>query len=384
MVEKHIKSLLYDHDCVIIPEFGGLITRYVSAKINPVKHAFAPPSKKIAFNEKLVLNDGLLISTIAFHNNITKEEALQLVTSFVHRARTCLHQQNRFELRDIGIFRYNPERKLEFEYIEGDNLLDASFGLPELTARPVRVEEPAVLRTLIKERQQEHANQKQPLRKRIKRAYNVAAGLALAGLTVSGLYILSLQTEYNMGSLNPMTLINSTYSTSTTGATNKYASDFKSVTAEDRVAIYSPIVPLSAPEEAEQAEPTAVEVKEATVVGSASAALAVASETDINQAVKAEEVVTAEVVEPAEPVLTIKDKTGRSYIIVGGYSTAANAQERQDAVRKAGHDSKVLLPGRYGKLHRVSVADFATPDEAKAAINSYKKSFGETIWVLNY
>jgi hypothetical protein len=383
MVEKHIKSLLYDHDCVIIPEFGGLITRYVSARINPVKHTFAPPSKKIAFNEKLVLNDGLLISTIAYHNNISKEEAMQLVTSFVHKARTSLHQQNRFELRDIGIFRYNQERKLEFEYIEADNLLDASFGLPELTARPVRVEEPAVLRTLIKERQQEHANQKQPLRKRIKRAYNVAAGLALAGLTVSGLYILSLQTDYNMGSLNPMTLFNSTYSTSTTGASSKYASDYKPITAEERGTIYSAILPISVPDVAEQDAATDLAVNEATVVDSASTALAVASEADIDQVVK-EEAVTAEVAKPAEPVLTIKDKTGRSYIIVGGYSTVENAQERQDAVRKGGHDSKVLLPGRYGKLHRVSVADFATPDEAKAAINSYKKSFGETIWVLNY
>ena len=91
-----------------------------------------------------------------------------------------------------------------------------------------------------------------------------------------------------------------------------------------------------------------------------------------------------EIKNPERPVMTVKAETGRSYIIIGGYSTAENAEIRREAVREAGFASKMLLPGKSGKLYRVSVADFATPDEAKAALKNYKKSFGETIWVLNY
>lgn len=387
MVEKHIKTLLYDHDCVIIPDFGGLITRYVSARINPVKHAFAPPSKKVAFNEKLVLNDGLLISTIAYHNNISRDEAQQLVASFVHQAKHSLHEQNQFILHGIGMFRYSPERRLEFEYVEDDNLLDASFGLPELTARPVRVEEPAVLRTLIKERQQEHAAQKQPFKKRLKRAYNLAASLALVGLAGTALYFLSLQTDYNISSLNPVSFINATYTVSGTPAYSRYASDYVPFTTDQRQESYAAILPAASVEEASINEPEIL--TEENTVDSASVTIAEVSEPVVEQEIIEEpiKVVAIKKAEPAkqieQPVTTINDRTGRSYIIIGGYSTTQNAELRRDAVRQEGHQAKVLVPGPNSKLYRVSVADYNTPEEAKAALKNFRKSFGETIWVYN-
>ncbi len=387
MVEKYIKSLLYDHDCVIKPDFGGLITRYVAAKVNPVKHTFAPPSKKVAFNEKLVLNDGLLISTIAYHNAISKEEAQQMVASFVHQAKAQLQAGNRLELHGIGVFRYSTERKIEFEYIEAENLLEASFGLPELVARPVRIEEPAVLRTLIKERQQEHAYQRQPLRKRLKRAYNVAAGLALAGLTGTALYFLSLQADYNISSLNPVMLFNSSYVASNAAAPNRYAADYVPFTLDEKTQNYSAIMPaehIPVAEETNEELWHAMATETETVEEVESSTVTEVVEVAKKEEVKSEPVAPANVEKPVAPVLTIDGKTGRSYIIIGGYSTTGNANLRRDAVRETGHDSKVLVPGQNSKLYRVSVADFATAEEAKAALSTFRKSFGETIWVLNY
>ncbi|MFD2516080.1 SPOR domain-containing protein [Pontibacter locisalis] len=379
MVEKHIKSLLYDHDCVIIPEFGGLITRYVPARINPVKHAITPPSKKIAFNEKLVLNDGLLISTIAFRNNVSKEVAQRMVLDFVHQAKASLHSDNRFVLQDIGVFKYNPERKLEFEYVESDNLLEASFGLPDLVARPLRVEEPAVLRTLLKERQQAPANVKQPLRKRLKRAYNVAAGLALTGLTVSALYFLSLQTDYNLSSLNPITLVNSGFNTAAITPA-RYTSDYVPYTEDERYTTYEIILPSDTP--------PAVAEEDITLEDEFTSYDSVASDQPVQvveEEIAIKEKTGAEMNSgPAKVDLTIKDKTNRFYIITGGFSTLENAEVSRAAIRKGGHDAKVLLPGPGSRLFRVSVADFDTEQEAKSALTNYKQSFGETIWVFNY
>ena len=383
MVEKHIKSLLYDHDCVIIPEFGGLITRYVSARINPVKHTLAPPSKKIAFNEKLVLNDGLLISTIAYQSNVSKEEAQRMVSAFVHQARTKLHAENRYELEDIGVFRYNAERRLVFDYVESDNLLEASFGLPELVARPIRVEEPAVLRTLIKERQQpEEVNQKLPFRKRLKRAYNIAAGLAMGGLTVSALYFLSLQTDYNLSSLNPLSFSNGQFmSVNPASAADRYASDFVPLTEEERLATYEPIMPAFAP--VAVADEYAVEGAAGHAFEGEGIALAGEAEGFTSEEVTEESAPVEEVVETKEPVLTINGKTGRFYIITGGYSRLESAEASREAIRKQGQEAKVLLPLAGSKLYRVSAADFDTKEEALAQLNSYRKLFGETTWVLN-
>ncbi|AKD04824.1 SPOR domain-containing protein [Pontibacter korlensis] len=377
MVEKHIKSLLYDHDCVIIPDFGGLIARYVPARINPVKHTLAPPSKKIAFNEKLVLNDGLLISTIAHHNNITKAESQQWVAEFVHKAKESLHHEKRFELNDIGVFRYNAERRLVFEYMEADNMLEASFGLPELIARPVKVEEPAVLRTLIKERQQELVEERQPLRRRIKRAYNVAAGLALAGLSASAVYFLSLQADYNLSSLNPVSLFASGYRTPASAEPNRYAADYVPFTEDERLAYYENIVPgvdaLATPatEEYGQYEPA-----------SESVTLASEGEVIANEEVKPEAEVAVEEVETKTPAHIINNRDGRFYIIHGGYARLENAEVSRSEFIEKGHEVKVLVPQPGSKLFRVSVADFASSEEAQAALHTYRKKFGETLWVL--
>ena len=377
MVEKHIKSLLYNHDCVIIPDFGGLITRYVPARINSTKHTLLPPSKKVAFNEKLVLNDGLLISSIAHADSISKEEARQLVMNFVHQARTRLNGENRFELEGIGVFRYNFERKLEFEYVESDNLLDSGFGLPELMIRPLRREEPEVLRTLRRERHAEPAAVKQPLRKRLKRVYNVAAGLALTGLVGAGLYMLSLQTDYTISSLSPISLFGTERQAEAAPNLQDYADDYVPFTEEERAMAYANVLPGAS-------QVTEAIVEELTDETNAEAGIAIETLEGAAQYAASEDV-TTEVEAPATEVqrTVISGKDGRFYIITGGYARMANAEYSRQEIAEQGHQAKVLEPGPGSRLFRVSVADFASAEEAQAAMNTYRKSFGETIWVFN-
>ena len=372
MVEKHIKNLLFNHDCVIIPEFGGLITRYVPARINPVKHTLVPPSKKIAFNEKLVLNDGLLISTIAYANNVSKEDARQMVLSFVHDARTRLNGENRFELTGIGVFRYNAERRLEFEYTESENLLESSFGLPEIVARPLRAEEPAVLRTLLKERQAEPAPAKQPLRNRLKRAYNIAAGLAFTGLVGATLYMLSLQTNYTISSLSPTSLFGAERQISE----NQEAAtiDYGSVT-DNQIAL---------PGDDSQADESATfQAEGITENEDFTETLVDGAQYAAGESVIPKEELGDTVEEAIQPSTTVSGKDGRFYIITGGYARMLNAEFSRQEIAEQGHEAKVLEPGRGNRLFKVAVADFATAEEAQAAMNTYRKSFGETIWVYN-
>lgn len=232
MVLEHIKKLLFDHDCVIMPDFGGLITHYEPARIHPVRHTFSPPAKRVAFNEKLKINDGLLISTLAYDHKLSAEEAQHQVTRFVQELQSELNHNRKFDLKGIGIFRLNEESKVVFEYVENDNFLGDSFGLPELLSKPVIAAEPVILRTLLKEPSQPA---KAGFRNKIRRYYRAATALVIGGVVVTGLYLLSVQTDYNVSAINPITLFQSDKAlevASTTDQENELAAANESVTVE--------------------------------------------------------------------------------------------------------------------------------------------------------
>ena len=76
-VENYISELLFLHDCVIMPEFGGFVGNQKSAQLNKSTGALIPPSKQILFNPNLKTNDGLLIAHIANQEGITQNMAKQ-------------------------------------------------------------------------------------------------------------------------------------------------------------------------------------------------------------------------------------------------------------------------------------------------------------------
>lgn len=79
---EYISDLLFLHDCVIIPDFGGFICNYKSAHIDEENGLICPPAKDILFNRNLTHNDGLLVNWIACKENITYEKATVQVTLF--------------------------------------------------------------------------------------------------------------------------------------------------------------------------------------------------------------------------------------------------------------------------------------------------------------
>ena len=79
---EYISDLLFLHDCVIIPDFGGFICNYKSAYIDDESGLICPPSKDILFNRNLTHNDGLLVSWIAGKENISYEKATSQLMLF--------------------------------------------------------------------------------------------------------------------------------------------------------------------------------------------------------------------------------------------------------------------------------------------------------------
>jgi hypothetical protein len=82
-LDPFITDLLFDHDCVILPEFGGLVANYRSAKLNVISHVILPPSKSIGFNPSLKYNDGLLTNYISSALGMSYKEASVLVSQTI-------------------------------------------------------------------------------------------------------------------------------------------------------------------------------------------------------------------------------------------------------------------------------------------------------------
>jgi hypothetical protein len=128
-MHEHIQYLLYRHNCVILPGFGGIVLQYAPAHIHPTQHVFQPPRKAIAFNRSLTTNDGLLIAHVANAENLHYDEAEKLVRKFVDGIDDNIRRKGESVLPGIGKFRNDVEGNLQFEPSDAENYWLGAFGL---------------------------------------------------------------------------------------------------------------------------------------------------------------------------------------------------------------------------------------------------------------
>ena len=375
----HIRPLLRDHDCVIIPDFGGLVADISPARAQPGRQALSPPTKLVAFNQALTRNDGLLVDALSQHLGLPIAEARERVRAAVAGLHQELDENNRTELPGIGIFRRAAGRGLAFEYTGTDNLLAASFGLPELAARPVRAGD----------------NRKLPepvLRgARTRLARFVPA--SIIAVAVSLLLLANYQVALKAGYL-PTALRTSVpkwewaqrqaESVAVVRTEPQQAAlgqhDFGSARLEVTEGL-TPIAeaPAAVPEMATASELTNTPVRKVPVVR-AETSLAPAPVNTLPHAVEAvvpakeavaavataPDVVPAVVAAPRKAATsnTIKTPTGRYYVVAGAYSSLARAEEGRRNLLRAGHPARIILPHYGTRFFRLTSGDYA--DQASA------------------
>jgi hypothetical protein len=136
-VAHYISELLFKHDCVIVPGFGGFVSTYSPAKVHPAQHTFTPPSKQIVFNKHLQQNDGLLANTISESIPCSFDVAMSGVTKFVEDINSKLKVGKKVELHNLGTLSLDPEKNIAFETFPEINFLIDSFGLASFQSMPV-------------------------------------------------------------------------------------------------------------------------------------------------------------------------------------------------------------------------------------------------------
>lgn len=127
-VAEHIKQLLFEHDCVVVPEFGGFLAPFHPAGVYG-GGMLMPAHKRLVFNEVLQFDDGLLISHIARHEARSREEALLKIRSFTLHVRNELRHRKSYVLDGMGLFTLNDEDKLQFQPDASLNFFGESFGM---------------------------------------------------------------------------------------------------------------------------------------------------------------------------------------------------------------------------------------------------------------
>lgn len=144
-LDKYISDLLFEYDCVIVPQLGGFVTNYKPAQIDETRGIAHPPKKDIGFNRNLTRSDGLLEQAFAEAESISIKDASELVKSQVEGYWEKLNSGNKLKFKKIGVLYFDRDQKLQFEPSTETNYLQSAFGLdsfslPEKIELPIREE----------------------------------------------------------------------------------------------------------------------------------------------------------------------------------------------------------------------------------------------------
>lgn len=132
---KEIYDLLYNNDCVIVPEFGAFVLKSHSAYIKD--DTFYPPRKVISFNVMLDENDGLLVKHLSNSRNISYKKALKTINDETQSLKNELSADKKIKIDPLGYIELSSEGNLVFYPEESINFESNSFGLKSFSKQPI-------------------------------------------------------------------------------------------------------------------------------------------------------------------------------------------------------------------------------------------------------
>ncbi len=138
---KGIRELLFVHNYLVLPGFGGFVLKMNPAHFGSSGAQLLPASKTVGFNTQLRQNDAILATWLQEKLNCTPPEALQHLHDFTGFCSGVLSARRRLTLDRIGFFYLDFENNTCFEPQADSNFLTASFGLGPVALREL---EPAV------------------------------------------------------------------------------------------------------------------------------------------------------------------------------------------------------------------------------------------------
>jgi cell division septation protein DedD len=360
-LDPFISDLLFDHDCVILPEFGGLVANYRSAKLNSISHVIQPPAKSIGFNPSLKYNDGLLSNYIAAALGITYKEAAEQLMHTIAGYQQLLASEGRFSIDRIGVFYKDRFGQVQFIPEEQENFLVSSFGLKPIQLKLVGgMENPDTTKVI-------------PINTNSGRRWKVAAAVLLPAL-LAGSWILGSRVsghgEMSFASMNPF------------GEPRKPSSYAPIEEAWD-LRMQFPSADYTYLLENDQSsrvdfvngvvDPGGINLQTVR-----KPILETTPETT-SEVVKVEhEQPVKRTVEPKKSVTPANSSTAAYTLIGGAFQSKENAQRLIDQMRAQGYDAQ--FAGMRDDLHLVSYGHFSTRQDAES-VKAKLVASGSKAWI---
>ena len=363
-IGNYIFELLHQHDCVIVPQFGGFVARYKNATIHPVQHLFSPPSKIVAFNSDLTTNDGLLANYISQKLLLSYSDSCKLINDFVTLCKAQLEANQRIQIEKIGVLFFDPEKNLQFIPADDENFLTDSFGLST-------VQSPAIQRDRPFEIFSNRDAAVQPAPKRTNHAkliLKIAAYTGVAAFIAFAYFNPAINSKITKG-LATIFPVTTEIDSQSNHALNNNKQEQKS--KEDLIYSESPVT-----------EKNIYETEKPIADSSAS---------QITGSTPEKEIATVEEEPMPQPVIETKkfpesepavSSYTRQYHVVGGcFSVYDNALNLNTELKSKGFSSSLIGKNKNG-LEIVAIASVATKSEAEEALLQAQNSGYKDAWIM--
>lgn len=335
-ISFHIQRLLFERDILIIPEFGGFISRQVPARHDQISMVMYPPAKKVLFNSQLLTDDGVLIQSLVENYGWSYLQAQAHLKSLIKDWKQRLQAGETVDLERFGQFSL-ANGDVSFEQKASSNLSQSFFGLEPAVALPLKFAE-SNLRLANSSQIRPLTVEKPPMSYRVFKRSSIAA-ITVLTLTASYLYLLSFQPD---------------------------------TAAQAGIDIFRSPIPIQQEKpniEAQQLQ----ELKEGID--------AIKADLAKHSATIPDTVSTTEKAFQPEPNSLPENESMIAYHIIGGsYAERQKAQEACTELTEQGYSKSRLLedPGRY----RLSLSSFENEQEARDALTSIQANLLESAWIL--
>jgi nucleoid DNA-binding protein/cell division septation protein DedD len=347
-VQNHIKELLFEQDCVVIPEFGGFVTNFDCAKIDGSNRYITPPQKWLAFNSLLKNDDGLLSNYIAQEEQISREQANLKIKSFVENTKRYINFDKTYQIEGLGIFSQNDESKIQFQP-QTTNFYSESFGMEniflkksvnlqnelQVIQKPLVVSDTTVQQVFASEDREptveiwEEEEETIPRKRRFSTVLPYVYGIVGMAIFATSIYMYD-NSKANLSSLNPFKS-----SSSMTPPVVKTVDEFKA----EATPIASTIV-----------ETKAFENKKSLV--------------------------------ESPKIETIINNEKRFFIITGSFGSKKNAKSLLNTLKAKGfEDASIIYPTRNEKLIKVSAGGFNSETQADHEALKVSQSINQETWI---
>ena len=375
-VHEYLKKLLYQYDCVVVPEFGAFLTHYQPAAFTETSGLYLPPRKRVAFNEALHFDDGILANYIMLHEPVTREGAQRHISLFVDQVREQVDVVGRFEFDGLGTFSRNEEGKLQFDPSLRHNFYGEAYGMLALPVqavnRPMVIEAPleaVPVTTLGPVLERDEDVILTPLRPARPYWQVAAAVLLVSSLGVISYFSVIKPGQPLQSSLDPANLfrVPAVFATRPAGA---------NVTPK-KVKITTKITPVPVP--IAQPKVVPIPVKRVDIAPAPSSELPKAAVEPIT-------LPKPEPISPTAPSAATHVRIGPRYTVIAGvFSRKQSAMPLVNYLHKSGYpDAYILVQGKKALRYKVAAIGSDDKLEAQSEIPAISKMIGSTAWIYTH